>query len=1212
MLAIGCKSYEFGEFYNDVIVGELNTINDNIDSKEASISFHSFIIEHLGSLTSDQQSKMADAKVFLYGSVDASVTSSGHKTLSSKAKELFEKRLVEFSDLDIIDPDYKTEDNSEYWETRLGNTKFTVVHFFSWLKDNEDAFTKTLQNRELNIEFWRWLKDNATDKYIDDITILPIILKDGSIDNSSGTIYFSDDYMSGFNIEHSVKRFDKGALFLSSEYINEKDDTEGWKTFWTKVGIKYEIIDIIVDTIIPNLEDIEDDGLVKLIAENRTDLEKSYEEGLIPQLTNLRVKAYDGEFYIINETIYIDCEKDEPFPYIKLPNQISFNTAEERRLIKDIIGEIEADCVSTLSEWQQRKLDCYLAMQSEDCESVREFHYKFINDLSIIRNAERESLKEIERIEDIYLLNKDDDFCEPSTLTMGSIYKPFFDFERCGINSLDYVNNSYSSKCSEYPGRLFRALNVHCDFLQDDINLLTNRECSLYFWTKYLTKKEASISRVKDFISDNLLDDLACIPTKDYMKTPVELYYGSEVSRYIKAIEEWENKIPLKDLPEIKLSDDSTIFDKLPYKKSLDFLDALYALVTITGQERRTQLIEWMIKGYDDSYYTKIQEYREDEHALWNNNKNESVQIKELYALDYWDKTLEQYFGTNPRIVNKAYFPVGDLFKKSCDMLGIKTITSDNLKMEPVGDSIYSDRDSDLKLYALVMAGIMDNENWQSLYIGYCEKLSDLVLHKCKHITISYIDNESVNQALWKFYHKEDSNNFYFVDSLDGKRVFSQFVNEYIKFLGITDVAKEVAEDIMDSPRNAIELVKEHNALMLDYSFKEELKKLGVKDELSGNEADEDDEQDVDYRPTFTTLSKGDDTEECVDDEESDDTSGYFPEEGAKVPVLEHERNYSGSGYASENINKEDNVNINTTPYSPKSINQQRSYIPQDDFSQIEQGEGYGPEEEIEDEEIAINTASSLNNHNHNQHNPDKNGYMGSVDNDKYFQPVGSKIYRPHTRKHPKPYTREELNRLRTNGTPLELESLPATSDEIDLLAQCGISPEQIADTNYLAQLRLYLNLTQDKHEQPEESMEHFVRNADDVATHAMKDGRYIHSCSAARGVMYISPSVWKQMVDDKWTICVYLDGQGKNFHYIKNADEFLKLVEKDDVVIKITGKEKVKVVNELYSGLLKNTKGTAYTLVRIAARTNMDAVFAHYIGAMAELEDGNEDENDY
>ena len=60
---------------------------------------------------------------------------------------------------------------------------------------------------------------------------------------------------------------------------------------------------------------------------------------------------------------------------------------------------------------------------------------------------------------------------------------------------------------------------------------------------------------------------------------------------------------------------------------------------------------------------------------------------------------------------------------------------------------------------------------------------------------------------------------------------------------------------------------------------------------------------------------------------------------------------------------------------------------------------------------------------------------------------------------------------MRCHGTPLELESLPPTDEEIDVLAQCGISVEQIADTNYLAQLRLYYNLV-DRGEIPEESRE--------------------------------------------------------------------------------------------------------------------------------------------
>lgn len=1199
LIAIGVKDYKFGDFFDDVIVAELSSINQNIDVKDKSIAFHNFIIDHLNVLTPDQQSQMLNAKVFLYGQDVAAVSGGGHKTLSSKAKELFDKGLVEVSELDIIDPEYKTEKNVEYWETRLGNTKFTINHFFTWLKNNADTFSHTLQNEKLNIEFWRWMKDNVFDKFIEEAISLPIIHKDSGIGSSDAPVYFSDEYMEGAGIEGLVKIFNEDALFISPIYINEDDSITEWKTFWDKIGIKYEIVDILVETVIPRLPEIEDENLPRLLAENREKLESSYENELVSQLRNLRVKAYDGQFYDLKDTIYVDCEKLEPFTYIKLPNQISYNSAEERRLIKDIIDEIDGDCVFTLSEWQQQKLDYYISIQTKGTESIGVVHYRFINDLSIIRNSTRETLRELERINEIYLLNRKDEFCQASTLTMGTVYNPFFDFEGCGINTLNYISDSYHEECTEYPGRLFRELDVHVDFKEEDIELLKDRACSIYFWSKYLTKKEASISRIQNFISDNLFDNLACIPTKDYMKTPKELYFGLEVSRYVKAIEDWENKIPLKDLPEIKTTDNATFFGELPFKDSLDFLDALYALIKIPGQERRTKLIEWMIEDYDESFDAKIHEYREDEHALWYNNKNENVQIKDLYALDYSDKTLDQYFGTNSRIVNKQYLPTGDSFKVACDILGIKTITAQDLKMDPVDNSTYTERDTDLKLFALVIAGIADNENWQSLYEGYCEKLSILTLHICSSILITYNEDDSINQSLRKFYHKDGSNDFYFVNSLDSKRVYTLFVSEYMKFLNITgdDVSEEVVEDIMDSRENALQIIKEQNTLMLDDDFKNELEILcpGIKKELSGNQVEDDEDYNEVIRPTFSSnpavsedYIEGDENENTII--ENDDNIEIGQEDSKDQYLVEPDLKQDFQ----EKADKSD-----TSTQGASSSKEDTNHETKRNHSNSENGfDSNKPKE------------TNPNGYDYGTSNEDE--HIDTIEKNNDYEPLGSIPSAPRTRKYPKPYTKEELNRLRSNVSPLELESLPATEDEINILAQNGIPPEQIADTNYLAQLRLYRNLTKELNEEPLENLEDFIKNANDVSTHALKSGRYIHACSAARGVMYASPSLWNKMIDDKWSICIYLDGRGKNFHYINSADEFLKLVAKDDVVIKITGKDKVDIVNKLYSGLLGGEKGSAYTLIRVAATTNMDAVFAHYIGSMAESEDGNEILNEF
>ena len=1248
LVAMECSKYNFGDFFNDVISEEISSINDTIKNKEQSAAFHSFIIDHLGALTSDQQRKMIKAKVYLYGQDTPVATSSGHKILSAKAKELFEKGLVEISDLDIIDPVYQTEKNSEYWENRLENSKFNITHFFSWLQNNTSTFCETLQDEEKNVIFWKWLKENATDKSLNDLPVLPVLLKDGSIDNSNNAVYFSDEYMEGFAIESSVKRLDPSAPFISPQYISDEDSIESWKDFWIKVGVKYEIIDILIETIRKGLANVEDESLPKLIAENRDVLEKHYENGLVPELCELKVKAHDGQYYSVDKTIYIDCEKEEPFPYVELPNQIRFDSSEERRLIKDIMEHVDGDCVKTLSEWQQRKLDCYLMMQQQDNETVRSFHFDFINDLSIIRNTSKDSLKDLERIEDIMLLNKDGEFCTASELTMSSVYNPFFDFESCGIDTLEYVSDTYSEKCSEYVGRIFRELNVHCDFQEDDIKFLEERPCAIYFWSRYLLKKDAAIKCVKQFISDKKIDGVACIPTKDYMKCSRELYYGADVSRYIKSIEDWENKVPLDTLPDVKLPDDTTLFSKLPFKESLDFLDALYALISISGQERRTQLLNWMIDDYDESFDAKIKEYRDDEHALWYNNKNESKQIKDLYALDYWDKALDQYFGTNVRIINKAYFPTGDSFKKACDILGIKTITSEDLKMEPVNDSVYTARDTNHRLYALVISGMIDCENWKDLYKGYCDRLDSIILHRCESILITYTEDDEINQSLKKFYHKEGENDFYFVDSLDGKRVFKSFVEEYIKFLDIDtdEIAEDVIEDIMDSKENALAIIKEQNSLMLDEEFKNELDKLipGIKRELFGNEVVEDNEEVVtSHRPSFTTQESSsfeEEVEESPDDEDvsTNDNATIFPTKleapdqdetdfiqfrremielngRTEEVVCEYYRNgtwvrghWRNGSWVNGYWRNGSTVGEHTRSTTPHvNGHSQSSTLEPEDYTQSNSSVSVSSSERTESthhvspEAKAPKTRPSTSNT--SSTTPRSYSDMSGWDDSN----------RPYSPQKPKPFSPEDVRNFGSHGVTRTLEVLEPTASEVDEINHIlgeDLSAAQVADQNYLAQLRLYNNL-QKKGYTPEESKSDFIRNAHLKNEHTLGGGKYIHKCSAAGGIMYLSPSIWNKIADDRCVVCVYLGAKANEFMYFNSIDDILKWIGEDDIVIKLTGEEKADVVEELYSGVLDGVKGTAYTLIRINSNEKYNSLFAQ-LPTNNDINETEENEDEY
>ena len=1043
-----------------------------------------------------------------------------------------------------------------------------------------------------------------------------------------------------------------------------------------------------------------------------------YDNDLVSHLTALRVKGHDGNFYTLDKTVYIDCDLDEPFTYIELPNVIAFDSKEEKKLIKDIIEEVDGVRITSLSEWQQKKVDYYLELQDNDIDNLRNFHYQFIEELAIIRQSTKDRLKAIEHIDKILLLSKDNEFTLANNLTLSSVYHPNFDFELCGVQT-SYVSDTYDDECKEKVGRLFKDMGIHYDFEEKDISHLASRKCAIYFWTQYVVKPNISIAYIKEIINKHLLDNVACIPTKDYMKCPSQLYFGKEVKNYVKSIEDWENKVPLQDIPEIKLNDDTTLFSLLPFGTKLKFSDALFALYKKAGQESRTQLLQWMIADYDEEVHSPlIEQYREDEEAKWYNNNNDLVQIKNLYALDYFDKSLKQYLGSSPKIINDYYFPAGDSFRKACDILGIQTITFGDLIIEFFDDVVVAAQHTDFKVYALVIAGIIDSTKWKELYDAYCEKIDVLVLHKCSNINITCQQDREISKSLKKFYHKDDSNDFYYVDNKAGwhdGRIYKDFYKAFAAYIGALSITDDHLNDLMYSLEDALQFVEDNNTLKLDEEYKAELDKLisGVTNNMTGKIAVTDNDDDAStYRPKISITRE----ETYIDeDDEENDAESTFENKYIDKSTFENEDEIEEKDlgdeddYEVEDLDEvQDDEDTENESYKDEGLSDEEEYSLDDDLEAAQQNDftNYGEflhttiqryldgsHEEVVCEHYRNGTwvrghyrngiwisghwrsGSFVSEHNRTaperefdytssmpksspssssaspenkmgtrqqeskqpstsnesatkdrplsptkeessmpssrSYDPDRGLPVGSIESDEDYQPLGSRPYSPRHRRNIKPYSREDLDRLRSNPSPLQLDSLPPTTEEIDILSRYGITVEQIADTNYLVNLRLYQNLQKEYGEEPEEDLEQFIRNADDVTTHKMKSGKYIHACSAARGVMYIGPSVWEKMVDDKWAICVYLNGQGKKFAYINSAEEFLELVSKDDVVIKITGKEKVDVVNKLYNGILHGVKGSAYTLIRVAAQTSMDAVFAHYVGAMAEAEDGN-DTNEY
>ena len=213
----------------------------------------------------------------------------------------------------------------------------------------------------------------------------------------------------------------------------------------------------------------------------------------------------------------------------------------------------------------------------------------------------------------------------------------------------------------------------------------------------------------------------------------------------------------------------------------------------------------------------------------------------------------------------------------------------------------------------------------------------------------------------------------------------------------------------------------------------------------------------------------------------------------------------------------------------------------------------------------------------------------------------------------PKPYSPEDVRNFGSRGVTRTLEVLEPTTSEVNEINRIlgeDLSSEQVADQNYLAQLRLYNNLV-NKGMTPNESKEDFVRNAHMKNEHTITGGKYIHKCSAAGGIMYLSPSIWNKIADDSCVVCVYLGAKSNEFMYFNSIDDILEWVGEDDIVIKLTGEEKADVVEELYSGVLNGVKGTAYTLIRINSNEKYNSLFAQ-LPTNNEINETEENEDEY
>mgnify|MGYP002624762702 CR=1 FL=1 len=1121
---------------------------------------------------------------------------------------------------------------------KLGISKYSFKLYKESLLSDVDSLADSTSEKEQNVEFHRFMFSNMDDLTKSDYKALKsigifAIDKDGEEDNHSldDALYLADRYMeAGRGVETMVKKYDETACFISDAYISEdaeEEDVEAWRDYFVNLGARYNIRDIVFTSIVPNLSDIMNKDIVSLLADYYDDF---HAEGVWDEvksdLCNLNVLTKGGEddFRPIGEVLFNDCYDSDPYPYIVIEDEISDSyrnaSPEVMRLLREIVKEAESRSFSTLDEWKQEKLEWYLYLQENDFDSIKPIHTRFIQDLAkdYILHSE---LYTRSKVREIQLKGKDDEFYSPKELTEGSAYKPRCDFERFDI-PLMYLSECYlpfENPDARVFRRLFTDMDVVYDIHEEHLTLMKDSyDFTIYFWTEYLIQF-ANRTHITSLGIEEL-NKYATIPTENAnsteVKKPSQLYHQSLIQDgFVKGmVKGYEDKMPLESIfstKEVK----NDILGKLNFATTLSFCDCLDCLLHTKNKEKRKSILFWLASknAIDED---AVEDYLEHENSIWRNGRGEFARLNELYVIDIDEERLKQLFGKNAKVMSLEYFDSAYVFRQFCEIFNIDALTQDDFELTPeiIEEPTTEEMRMKLRLPLLIIAAVSDPSNWKELYDDYCEKLDVLQFHRCKTITLNY-EGELKDESIQ--YHKDGAELFYVKDWM-GRRVFKDFTADLMDYLDI-DMDTNVLEGIFEADEDNQSDIIDHYVsyeLSSDNDFMRILEDLNKDIAMGVQIVDRSDEEDLvdnssdfgkktreelkDLDDEHQTYDEDDselrdeDEEELQDEDEYDDDNAEDEDEDETLSVGDEDSDSSEPEDEDEKADDEelldDGEDLDDEPEDSEPRKPYTSHAADDTPS----GDGH-----------AYNHLSGNNGEPRSSRGQDTGGSSRPDYQPKHKEPSSERHYNENRqwserqnsgkRRNYMGYNPDETSHRQFNVGKQEattLETREATEDEISRLSSLlgrAFDRDSIVDENYLVRMRFY-NSVKNKIGEPNMSEKEFITKGRKYLQ--TKTGKYVHRCSARGGILYVSPSIWNRVKYENCIICMYYGKKANQFLYIRSQKELMDMIDKDAILVQVTGNDKGRFVNKVYDSHFPGMDGNIYTMIRTIKTHGDDFIF--------------------
>lgn len=1201
--AFGVLDYSDEVIINNIIKSAkyVDGINGSFDDSSDSISFVKFVFANASCFEDDDL-----LKYYLYyingeGESVNGIADSNSFFYSDLYEDLSTKEWADSGWLYSLDEAYfEGLSNDEIKTLKSFITKTFNVRELSvknFVKDILVAQIKELESniksKDCNIEFWRWVKSECPDE-IKKFKSLPLVAydKDGDEDFygvEDNSIYLSDALQPDNQyMESLVKKYDEAALFISAEYLESKLATtrKEWRGFFAALGVRIEQNELVFNHIIPNLSKIEDPAVPSMLAQAR---EFFSDKGVeLSYLRCLRLQTKNGDYRTISQCLFVNCKEGvEPFGNIVLPNEcvLSQYSSEARRLITDIAGELNVNVIQNSQSWVSLKLEEYLKLQNQGT-ITREIHLQTI--LEILRMKDEVRKDHLESIRKIKMLSRDDVYLDQSKLTLGAEYNIMCNFEANGISSdrLVYISQDYHElDCANIDKQIKDVFNCHYRFKAEDIDLLDNQTFSQFFWGTFLAAKNAPLSRIEEFIEDGYFSGKKCIPTMSgIVKSAEELYNPESLKEYKKLVDDWGRKFPYDSFtPEV-----NSVLLKLNFRDTLGFDDALYALYNTEDKDKRKSILKWMAAEYDkhdSDQASAIAAYLDSDKCVWRNRKKAKLPLSQLYALDIGENSrlLEQYFKLHPSIISESYFSYdSEVFYTECAMLKIPVITWEEMVLTPkLADKNEAALKDIFRNYLLFVAAIEHPDNWSESFNLLCEKFDALSFSRCISISLSYSKNDSIAQNSKKFYHDEDSSTFYYVNQWHDRSVFTDMVDE-LRAVIDSDLDRDLFLQIFEPKETLEELDAFANEHCVDLADDAEFRKilegqLGVVMSIQDYEEDvaEPELKEVERTSTFIPESIT-----CYDDEDENENDN-------EVTMVS---NVQDQG--SDNVAAETPIDVEPTTESKVVLDLGKPTAilsPYIEEESIEDNEQENDSEDCQDDAIELmhenyaetSSAGSSREHVAKESDPNKlhGGYRGE------WKPAAPSHPAVRQRRNYAGYSPDKFKERRFDAgeqEPITLSESEPQKHEVEYLNNLfgrALNVNTIKDENYIVRMRFLNSLRENGFDVDLDERSFIENDSKEIVT---ANGKYVHRCSARGGILYISPSVWNRLREGHWVICFYSGKLADQFVYVRSQDELMTLIDKDAVVVQVTGNNKRELIDRLYEdGFTKNMQGNIYTLIR-------------------------------